>query len=374
MKVAILTLPLYTNYGGILQCYALQTVLEKMHHEVRVLAKPVYGRSYPLVKSIGICVRLLQRYGLRKDVPIWNADYELIRIPTDRFIHRYIHLFVRRNWTQKIADRFDAVVVGSDQVWRPGYYRRGYAVADAFLAFAADRPIKRIAYAASFGVDSCEFTPEQLRICAPLLRGFDAVSVREFSGLELCRTYFGAEACQMVDPTLLLDAEDYIRLIEQTETKPIEGDLLAYFLDETLEKAKILESVASINHYHPFSVGSRVDDPAAPLDERIQIPVEQWLRGFRDAKMVVTDSFHGCVFSMLFQKPFIAIGNAARGLTRFTSLLGLLGLGSRLILSMKEFQSRREELSSPIDYSTVNARLRTCREEAAAFLKQALES
>ena len=156
---------------------------------------------------------------MREDVSVWNADYELIRIATARFIHRYIHLFVRRNWTQKIADRFDAVVVGSDQVWRPGYYRRGYAVADAFLAFAADRPIKRIAYAASFGVDSCEFTPEQLRICAPLLRGFDAVSVREFSGLELCRTYFGDEAGQLVDQTLMLAAADVKSVLYQPVTQ-----------------------------------------------------------------------------------------------------------------------------------------------------------
>ena len=371
MRIAILTLPLYTNFGGILQCYALQTVLQRMGHDVRVLARPAFGRSHLIIKPIGIGVRFFKRYVLKKDVPIWKAPYEIVRIPTNRFIHQYIHQFIRRSWTKKIGRHFDAIVVGSDQVWRPAYYHQ-FPIEEAFLDFVRECSIRRIAYAASFGVDKCPFTPAQLQKCIPLLKKFDAVSVRESSGVEICRNDFGVEACQMMDPTLLLQTEDYSRLVEQGDTKPFAGDLLVYLLDKNPDKEAIVNAVAAARNGHPFHVGSRVDDAAAPLKERIQIPVEQWLRGFRDAKMIVTDSFHGCVFSILFQKPFVAIGNASRGMARFTSLLQLFGLEDRLIGSLEEFQLRKEELLTPIDYVSVYARLRICRENAMAFLKQNL--
>lgn len=371
MRIAILTLPLYTNFGGILQCYALQTVLERMGHQVQVLARPAFGRSHLIIKPIGIGVRFFKRCVLKKDVPIWKAPYEIVRIPTDRFIHRYVHQFIRRNWTKKIGCHFDAIVVGSDQVWRPAYYHQ-FPIEEAFLDFVRDCSIRRIAYAASFGVDKCPFTPAQLQKCIPLLKKFDAVSVRESSGVRICRDDFGVEASQMLDPTLLLQAEDYSMLIEQGDTKPFAGDLLVYLLDRSLEKEAMVNLIAIATGGHPFHVGSRVDDSAAPLRERIQMPVEQWLRGFNEAKMVVTDSFHGCVFSIIFQKPFIAIGNASRGMARFTSLLRMLGLEDRLIVSLEEFQSRKEELLRAIDYASVNAKLQICREKAMTFLKQNL--
>ena len=266
---------------------------------------------------------------------------------------------------------FDAIIVGSDQVWRPEYLWE-CSVTDMFLGFVQGDHLKRIAYAASFGVDHCPFTTEQLQKCIPLLKKFDAVSVRESSGVEICRNDFGIEASQMIDPTLLLQPDDYRQLIDQGDTTPSAGDLLVYLLDRSPEKDEIVSSIAVAKNGHPFYVGSRVDEPTAPLEERIQLPVEQWLRGFQDARMVVTDSFHGCVFSILFQKPFVAIGNASRGMARFTSLLHLFGLENRLVCSLEEFLFRKEMLMTPIDYESVNPRLQDCRASAMAFLRRNL--
>ena len=370
MKIAILTLPLHTNYGGILQCYALQIVLERMGHDVQVLTKPKYGRSYYWIYPLAICKRLLKRFVLRKNVLIWKAPHEFFSKYTDRFIYQYIHRLIKRRWTSKIANRFDAIVVGSDQVWRPEYLG-GIPLEDAFLNFAKSCAIKRIAYAASFGVDECTYTPEQLKHCAPLLQLFDAVSVREFSGIGICKKYFGVEACQKIDPTMLLNAKDYMQLVSQTDTKPSHGDLMVYVLDETDEKEKIVNAVSVAERLSPFGANSKVENPTAPLEERIQPPVEQWLRGFHDASMVVTDSFHGCVFSILFRKPFIAIGNAERGMARFTSLLHTFGLENRLIHSWKEYLERVDELLEPIDYVVVYQKLQICREEAMQFFHHA---
>lgn len=373
MKIAILTLPLHTNYGGILQCYALQTILERMGHDVQVLAKPRYGRLYRYwIYPQIVCKQVFKRYILRKNISIWKSPYEAIYQYTDHFIHRYIHQLVKRAWNSHMLSQFDSIIVGSDQVWRSEYLKAFVSEEDAFLDFAKDCQIKRIAYAVSFGTDECTYTHEQLKKYTPLIQQFDAVSVREFSGVDICKNYFGVEACQMVDPTLLLNSEDYIWLINQAKTASSKGDLLVYILDETNEKEKIVESVAKMKYLFPFYTNSKVENQDAPLEERIQKPVEQWLRGFQDAKMVVTDSFHGCVFSILFHKPFIAIGNMERGIARFTSLLHLFGLDNRLVHSLEEYKERKQELLKPIDYTTVYQKLQTYRKNATNFLSKTL--
>jgi len=100
--------------------------------------------------------------------------------------------------------------------------------------------------------------------------------------------------------------------------------------------------------------------------------VSEWLSAFANAQFVITDSFHGCVFSIIFHKPFIAIANQWRGLSRFTTLLGHFGLQHRLVFSFEEFEARKRELLTPIDYATVEEKLRKLRSESMTFLKENL--
>lgn len=362
MKIAILTLPLHINYGGIIQCYALQTILERLGNEVQVLTRPRYGRSYYIIYPLAVCKRLLKRFVLGKKVAILKAPHQIIRQHTDRFIHQYIHQYIQREWTAQIASHFDVIVVGSDQVWRPLYYQ---PIEEAFLSFLGDAEIKRVAYAASFGVDHCEYTEEQRKICSSLLKKFKAVSVRESSGVQLCQEYFDTKAVQALDPTLLLSADDYRALIKKGKTQPSKGNLLVYMLDQTKEKEALVDRIAQAKGLTPFWMNSDIDDETLPLKQRIKMPVEQWLRSFDDAKFVLTDSFHGCVFSIIFRKQFLAIGNKERGLSRFQSLLTLFSLQDRLILSPDEYKSN---LSS-IDYDQVQARLQSFQTQSLSFLK-----
>lgn len=362
MKIAILTLPLHINYGGIIQCYALQTILERLGNEVQVLTRPRYGRSYYIIYPLAVCKRLLKRFVLGKKVAILKAPHQIIRQHTDRFIHQYIHQYIQREWTAQIASHFDVIVVGSDQVWRPLYYQ---PIEEAFLSFLGDADIKRVAYAASFGVDHCEYTEEQRKICSSLLKKFKAVSVRESSGVQLCQEYFDTKAVQALDPTLLLSADDYRALIKKGKTQPSKGNLLVYMLDQTKEKEALVDRIAQAKGLTPFWMNSDIDDETLPLKQRIKMPVEQWLRSFDDAKFVLTDSFHGCVFSIIFRKQFLAIGNKERGLSRFQSLLTLFSLQDRLILSPDEYKSN---LSS-IDYDQVQAQLQFLQAQSLSFLK-----
>lgn len=362
MKIAILTLPLHTNYGGILQCYALQTVLEWMGHDVQVLTRPQYGRSYYIIYPLAVCKRLLKRVVLGKKVAIFKAPHQIIRQNTNKFMHRYIHQYTQRKWIAQIASHFDAIVVGSDQVWRPLYYQ---PIEEAFLSFLGDADIKRVAYAASFGVDYCEYTEEQRKFCSSLLKKFNAVSVRESSGVQLCQEYFDTKAVQALDPTLLLSVDDYRILIKKGKTQPSKGNMLVYMIDRTKEKEAFVERIAQEKGLTPFWMSNDTDDETLPLEQRIKMPVEQWLRSFDDADFVLTDSFHGCVFSIIFRKQFLAIGNKERGLSRFHSLLTLFSLQDRLILSPDEYKSN---LSS-IDYDQVQARLQSLQAQSLSFLK-----
>ena len=239
------------------------------------------------------------------------------------------------------------IIVGSDQVWRLEYFQSSWGanISNAFLSFTKGWDIKRIAYAASFGVDFWEYNDSDTLVCAEAAKTFDAISVREDSGVDLCRERLGVEATHVLDPTLLLSKDDYMKLVSAANTPQSPGNMLCYILDQTAFKTEVINRISATQHLTPFNVNAQVDNSALPVEQRIQPPLEAWLRGFYDAKFVVTDSFHACVFSIIFGKPFIAIGNASRGMTRFTSLLRLFGLESRLITESHP--------DLPADYTTL---------------------
>lgn len=371
MKIAIVTLPLYINYGGILQCYALQTVLERMRHDVVVLEKPKYGRSYPFIKALAICKRLFKRYVLGKKVNILLAPHEIVNLHIKQFIHRYIHHNYKRVWSPKTIRGVKAFVVGSDQIWRSEY---SHPIENAFLGFTKGMNVKRIAYAASFGVEQCTFSEEQLHHCSTLLKQFDAISVREDSGVRICKESFGVEAVQMLDPTLLLDADDYRKLIYAGKTIPSKGNMLVYILDITEEKKRLVEQIAEERGLTPYWLDNDTNSESVNWDGNIKMHVEQWLRAFDEASFVFTDSFHGCAFSILFRKSFIAFGNKDRGLTRFTSLLSLFSLNERLIFTQAEYEKRKGSLQKEIDYVPVYKELNKQRSKAFNFLRVSINN
>lgn len=366
MKIAIVTLPLDLNYGGILQCYALQTVLQCMGHKVIVLEKPKYRWFYPVIRMLTICKRFFKRYMLRKKVNILLPPHEIVNKNINLFIHRYIHHCYKRVWSPQTMRDIDAFVVGSDQIWSPKY---SHPIENAFLDFTKDMNVKRVAYAASFGAEQCIFSEKQLSLCSVLLKQFDAVSVREDSGIRICKESFGVEAVQMLDPTLLLDADDYRKLISKAQTIPTKGNLLVYVLDITDEKKKMVEQIAEERGLTPYWLDNDTNSESVNWDGKIKMHVEQWLRAFDETTFVFTDSFHGCVFSILFKKTFIAVANENRGIGRFISLLKLFSLNERLIFSYKEYENRKQILKDDIDYVSIHEKLVRERNKAFNFIK-----
>lgn len=159
-------------------------------------------------------------------------------------------------------------------------------------------------------------------------------------------------------------------MCEATNTPKSKGNLLCCILDETDEKKELVRHIADEKGLTPFNVTAKIYDENAPLNERIQPPLEQWLRGFCDADFVVTDSFHACVFSIIFQKQFIVLGNKQRGLDRFSSWLTFLSLEERMINSFYDNNIWRLVLSKNINYTDIKQKLDAERLRSLVFLNK----
>ena len=263
MRIGILTLPLHTNYGGILQAYALQTVLERMGHEVSVITTPNKAKLPVWKWPYSYPKRMIRKYILGKNEHVffesyYNRVYPIVGQHTLQFIDKYIHYFEVGKLLDLKENNFDAFVVGSDQVWRPMYYPT--KIENAYLDFARDWNVKRMAYAASFGTSDWEYTAGQTRRCRELLRKFDVVSVREESAVGLCRKFLGVNASHVLDPTMLLDVQDYIDLVESANVPKSKGTLLYYILDETKPTTDLISRLADKTGLIPFHGNSRVED------------------------------------------------------------------------------------------------------------------
>ena len=372
MRIGIVTFTFWTNYGCLLQAYALQTALTRMGHEVEHLQLPVeFTTLHPNWKMPMVyCKRAIRKFFCGEhNIPIFMHPHKWIRINTDAFIASHIHprYLNEEKWDEELAKEYDAIVFGSDQIWRPIY---AYPIEKYFGSFLSNSNIKRISYAASFGTEDNEYSEEQLSLCRNLLSKFNAASVRENSAVAICKERFGVEAKHVLDPTMLLTHKDYECIFKQANTPKSEGTLAVYVLDENPQIDAFIRKQSSQKSLIPFRTNSKVENHNAKLSERQQPPVERWLRSFHDAEFVITDSFHACVFSILFHKPFICIGNKSRGMSRFDSILNMFGLENRLV----DINDIANYVEKEIDWEHVDSILEQKREEAFQFLNQALQS
>lgn len=371
MKIGILTVALHNNYGGLLQAYALQLVLKRLGHTPIMLRREstnVKLRFLRVLKKVVYC--LCGKHA------VTNRDRKQIEINTSEFIRQYIQPLspeltstkALRDYTRKQS--LEGLVVGSDQVWRPIY---SPCISNFFFDFAKDLPVqKRLSYAASFGVNTWDFSRSQTEQCKSLIGLFDAVSVREQSGVELCKKFLNTDAQFVLDPTLLLDKEDYETIVKDRGEPTREGQLFIYVLDQTKTKKSLVAQIAGQTGYEVYNCMPQLQDYQELTKKNVSqfvFPrVTTWLRSFMDAKMVVTDSFHGCIFSILFNRPFWVIPNENRGTTRFHSLLKFFHLENRIVTP----DCGTFNWLQPIDWTQVNAQRQTARHESINYLKQHL--
>lgn len=377
MRIGILTLPLHTNIGGVLQCYALQTVLQRMGHEVYVLNREFgYPSFTELLNRLGSFVKCLIKVLVlkRKDVRIVNpfalSYYPSYPVCDNSPIENFAHKYVRQTkairsskvlWKYVRSHDFECLIVGSDQVWRESY---SPCITDYFFGFLPSNvKIKKIAYAVSLGTRTNPISSFNIRKCIKLAGNFDYISVRETEGVDVMKTVFGLNVTHVLDPTLLLDSHDY----EIFEKENVCSELQTYLLyrDEVIDE--IVDYIAERKNFVRSDIST-----VQIKDTCVQPSVEYWLSALKHSKFIVTNSFHGCVFSILFKKDFIVILNGKRGAGRFYSLLDAFGLHHRLIMGMNDLRSKEETLLKPIDYALVFERYDKMKAYSLAFLGKAL--
>lgn len=366
MKIGIITMPLCANYGGTLQNWALQQVLKRMGHEPITLRFPVvyqgishiyyWTRVFPMQTARFIYHKF--RDG-KYEMPLAIGPWKKSVSGMERFVDEHISVTeYLPNLNMDDVHRYgvEALVVGSDQIWRPVMYD---AVKYYFLGFTEDSDILCIAYAPSVALDEWPYKPEVTAKLRELIKKFSAVSVREKSSVKLVKDNLGVDAKWVLDPTMLLTKEDYLELCKEVPRHD-EPFVFAYILDMTDEKRKMAEMTAR-------RLGCNVRWLTAGK-VKAEDTIEGWLANFRDAKYIITDSYHGTAFSLIFKKEFYCFYNTYRGNARMDSLKEISGMGVRFVSKAVDF------FNEEIDYVAVEYNIEMMRKASLDFLVNSLKT
>lgn len=363
MRIAILTQALHGNYGGLLQNYALQQVLVGLGHTPCTIDRHFNRHGSPLKDFLKWIMRHIKS---RYEIGYLTFQQRLMLISEQlRFIEQNIEttgpLYSQDSFDKEVnSGKYDVFIVGSDQCWRPIYSTN---ILNYFLNFTDDKQL-RIAYAASFGTDKWEYSTELTADVSKLAKRFKAISVRERGAVNLCREKLDVSVSWVLDPTMLLGADGFEKFLDRQKRKGI----TTYLLEETPESTQLINTV--VNQTGIRSVTNNLSSPLfrrfEPIRNHKNISVEKWLSNIANSELTITDSFHGVVFSILFNVPFLVKLNGVRGNSRIESLLTDFGLEETLVDNMQDVHIPE------FDWDSINAHLAIRREESMSFLINAL--
>lgn len=350
MRVATLTFHWATNYGAVLQAYALQQFLARHGYDTEILDySPRRARR----------LRTLQNLRSR-DVRAFVREARL-----RGFRRRRLRLSARRYSSEtdllEAGGLYDAFVCGSDQIWNEWFslHGEGGPTRSYFLGFVPSGG-RRVAYAASFGTDAP--TAGLTEVARPELAQFSAIGVREDSGARAVADMGLPGAVVVADPTLLLSRGDYDRLIAEVSPRR-RYPLFAYLLHASQGSATAVVEAAS-----------RVLPAQRHVFRGGPIALPEWLFHLRHAELVITNSFHGAMMSLIFQRPFLVVPVEGAGSTmngRILTLMRSVGLEERIVGA--DESARVEDLiKAQIDWDAVGAALDALRRRSEAFLLDAL--
>lgn len=350
-KIRILTLsyPENTNFGASLQSFAILNLINYFTNDIELI-------NYKYFK-----LNLKQKIMFR----LSGNGFLNFNIKFLKLTEKYNNLKELKELNKKV----DIFIVGSDQVWRPKWLQE--KLPHYYFDFVDDNK-KKIAYAASFGVDCWEGDEVLTNKIKPLAQKFNYVSVREESGIKICKETFGIDAVCVLDPTLMIKKEDYQPILDDWQDKKhLNKKYIAHMLlDDTVE---LREESRNIGKYLNAEINYIKGKDKKILGKNITFynKVSQWLTYLKDAELVITDSFHCTVFSLIFNKKFVVVANPERGTARLENLLGIVGLKDRFFTDINDVL-KSGILDKDINYDEVEQKLNVHREYSMKFLKNAL--
>jgi hypothetical protein len=372
VRIGILTFHAVPNYGAVLQAYALQRYLEGCGHEAEFIDyRPAYlttGGRFHWPKSLwhlkaNVVIAYQKVMALKGRL---DADMRKQHDRFDQFTNNYLNLSRSRyntlNDLRENPPDYDVYICGSDQIWNPS---EQYGLDPACFLNFGPKMVKKISYAASFGRT---VIPERHhREVALYSEALDSISVREASGSSMLKRLLDRESHLVPDPTFLIDWSSI-------ETKRLsQGKLFSYVLrsgDGLYDFQRELGEELDLDVIQPLNPHQRWKS----YGEIIPMSPMEWLGAIQRSSAVVTNSFHGTVFAILFNRPFLSVklGGAKSDLNeRMYHLLTSLDLISRQI-SLGDRKSASTRMNQPIDWKHVNKRVATMKARGVDFLSVAM--
>lgn len=337
------------NYGSALTYYALHEVVEGLGYDTLMLEWPWRKKPFP---------------------PIPNS---FVR----RFANKHYNISIQYTFDEypSLNNHIGTFLVGSDQLWN---YWDSKDMGNYYMLDFVREDRRKVSYATSFGHPVYPAPKDVCEKQAQILKTFHAISVREDDGVKICRDCFGVDAVQVWDPVFLCDKSKYLELISEAAISADRPYLLAYVLSPDKEKGKKLTEVAKVLNLELVIILDGQTDieqnkKLLGIDNvKSSVGIEEWLAYIYNASYVITDSFHGICFSIIFEKQFTCIINRARGISRFKTLLGKLNLENFAVDAVTDINTS-EIIGKKVDYGIVNALLQPEKERSLNWLKDALK-
>ena len=363
IRMGIITLTDYFNYGNRLQNYALQEAVIKLSKNIVTetiwYKKCDFKISKKYFNFSNIRRYIFNRHGFRNFIKSGQFYYDVIReYNIKKFNDKYIKSAFDFEIKSDLNTKYDYFIAGSDQVWNPAFVD----LKNEFLQFA-DRN-KRVAYAASFGVS--EIKPDKVEVVRKGLEGIDYISVREQAGAKIVKDLTGKDVPVLVDPTLLLTAEEWEKVMERPVWYHDEKYILVYFLSKLPDK--IRNDIKELAERYKLKIIDLMD--RENIDYYCSPPSE-FLYLIKNCSLMYTDSFHGTVFSILNKRPFVTCSTEGvmNMVSRIDTLLSMFNLERRKITKENNY-----EIANPmeIEYPDVEKILNRERQRSKKFLCKAL--
>lgn len=329
------------NYGAHLTQYALYTHLSKMGYDVLMIDANDEPRLFK------------------------NNPY-----PKDAICKKYYSY----ESMQELNDMCDTFVVGSDQLWVWRLFKNSVYIYSLLFANSQRR---KIAYSTSFGKRGVNFTAENKRYLKYALSRFQKISVREDSGVDICKENFGVDATQVMDPVFLPEKDVYDKLADQSDYELPEQYIFCYIIWPNDKMFNIMKRISEETGWEIVCVGdagrySRFDWKIKNIEDA---KVEDWLRIIRGSKMIISDSFHAYCFSVIFEKQILSISTMSERLERMMNVADRLGMEKPVLLS-EIVHFKTEEILKYIkrDYNIINKKLDMEVKRSIEWLNEALTS
>lgn len=342
------------NYGSCLNGYAVYRVLKDMGKSVLMISKP-------------------------------NAtlnDWEVVNTHNARFVDRFydpteVSPCLSTKSHEELNDYCDTFISGSDQIWN--YFVNKIFDMTFMLNFAHSEK-KKLSFGTSFGKE-VDITPKDKRAySASLLKQYNAIAVREESGVRICNEIYGINATTVVEPVFCLPLSEYQKLAECSQLQLEQPYILTYILDPTPEKREAIQyycEISGMKAYNVLDGDPRKYDKNKLLldlpDIMDKIGADDFMKLYMNASLVITDSFHGSAFAIIFNKPLLSITNITRGAVRFNELLGKFKVLDRLCTNPAEIPHDPRFLE-PIDYMETNRIIESERNRSIEWLRHVLET